>query len=94
MLGLFGFVYLGVSNFISGFHDQPYGIAYVFTSFKSHYWRIFSGVIGSNAELCVWDVRAVVCHPFKKPFFVHYTLLKRRLNAQETQILEQQFPLQ
>ena len=29
---------------------------------------------------------------FKKPFFVHYTLLKRRLNTQETQILEQQFP--
>ena len=29
---------------------------------------------------------------FKKPFFVHYTLLKRRLNAKETQILEQQFP--
>ena len=29
---------------------------------------------------------------FKKPFFVHFTFLRRRLNAQEIEILEQQFP--
>ena len=29
---------------------------------------------------------------FKKPFFVHFTILRRHLNKQEQQLLEQQFP--
>ena len=69
MVGLLGFVYLGVSNFLSGFHDKPNGITYVFSSLKNHYWCIFSGVIGCDVELCVWDVGAVVCHQIQKAFF-------------------------
>ena len=78
-------------KFLELTYDYHNGITNLFTSFKSYYWRIFSGVIGGDAELCVWDVRAVVCHPFQKTFFCAL-LLKRRLNEAETQILEQQFP--
>ena len=70
MVGLLGFVYLGVSNFLSGFHDKPYGIAYVFSSLKSYYWGIFDSLIRSDAELCVWDVRAVICHTVSKSLFL------------------------
>ena len=68
-MGLLGFVYLGVSNFLSGFHDQPYGIAYVYSSLKSYYRGVYGSVIRGDVELYVWDVRIVVCHPIQKAFF-------------------------